>query len=236
MALLPQRPRPGRRFERLYRRHVGGVYRYALAVLRSRSEAEAVTRTTFLIALRTLDRGGPPPAWERWLMAIAHDLCRRCLADRGRRLREEDGADPRGVTEVEWSEADYRRALRALTGHQRAVLVLREQEGRRFSEISQLLGLVPSAVERLVFDARRALREELESSLTCGEAERAISRRLDGRLTRRERAALREHLSRCPSCTGFAGRQGAQREALRSLAEVPVPSSLPVWPDEARPS
>jgi hypothetical protein len=70
------------------------------------------------------------------------------------------------------------------------------------------------------------LREQLEGSITCGEAEFAISRQLDGRLPRQERGQLRAHLRECSECAGFARRQRAQRGALKTLALVPVPSSL----------
>src|SRR5207253_363656 len=78
-----------------------------------------------------------------------------------------------------------------------AALVMRELEGRSYAEIADILEITPSAVETLIFRARRALREQLESSLTCGEAELAISRQLDGRLSRAEKGALRAHLREC---------------------------------------
>jgi hypothetical protein len=70
------------------------------------------------------------------------------------------------------------------------------------------------------------LREQLEGSLTCGEAEFAISRQLDGRLSRHEKGQLRAHLRECSECAHFARRQRAQRSALKSLGLIPVPSSL----------
>jgi hypothetical protein len=83
-----------------------------------------------------------------------------------------------------------------------------------------------SAVETLIFRARRALREQLEASMTCGEAEFAISRQLDGRLPRAERGQLRAHLRECRDCADFARRQHTQRGTLKALAVVPVPGSL----------
>jgi hypothetical protein len=103
---------------------------------------------------------------------------------------------------------------------------MRELEGRSYAEIAEILELSPSAVETLIFRARRALREQLETSLTCGEAELAISRQLDGRLNRKEKGALRAHLRQCSECASFARRQRAQRTALRSLGAVPLPASL----------
>src|SRR5207244_10843835 len=92
--------------------------------------------------------------------------------------------------------------------------------------IAQILGISSSAVETLLFRARRALREQLEGALTCHQAELAISRQLDGRLPRSERGALRAHLRACPDCATVARRQRAQRAAFKSLAAVPLPTSL----------
>ena len=62
--------------------------------------------------------------------------------------------------------------------------------------------------------------------LTCAEAERAISLTLDGRLSRAELGLLMAHLHRCAACAGRARTQYAQRAALRSLADGPIPRSL----------
>jgi hypothetical protein len=121
---------------------------------------------------------------------------------------------------------DIRRALSQLAFNQRAALVMRELEGRSYAEIAEILELSTSAVETLIFRARRALREQLEGSLTCGEAEFAISRQLDGRLSRDEKGHLRAHLRECPECARFARRQRAQRSAFKSLGLIPVPTSL----------
>jgi hypothetical protein len=83
-----------------------------------------------------------------------------------------------------------------------------------------------SAVETLLFRARRSVREQLEGSLTCAQAEQAISRRLDGSLPRAERGALRAHLRQCEECAHLARSVRAQRGAIRSLAAIPLPGAL----------
>ena len=228
--LLAQRPRSDRGFERLYKRHVGDVYRYALAVMRNPTDAEDVTQTTFLNAYRAyVEKGSRPEKPQNWLIAIAHNVCRQRFRQTARRPSEvafeDDIADT--VTDDDApSGEDIRRALGHLAFNQRAALVMRELEGRSYVEIAEILEVSTSAVETLIFRARRALREQLEGSLTCGEAEFAISRQLDGRLPRGERGQLRAHLRECSECAGFARRQRAQRGALKTLALVPVPSSL----------
>jgi RNA polymerase sigma factor (sigma-70 family) len=228
--LLAQRPRPDRSFERLYKRHVGDVYRYALAVMRNPADAEDVTQTTFLNAYRAyVEKGSRPEKPQNWLIAIAHNVCRQRFRQTARRPTEvtfeDDIADSIVDDEAPTGE-DIRRALGHLAFNQRAALVMRELEGRSYAEIAEILEVSTSAVETLIFRARRALREQLEGSLTCGEAEFAISRQLDGRLPRRERGQLRAHLRECSDCASFARRQRAQRGALKTLALVPVPTSL----------
>ncbi len=89
-----------------------------------------------------------------------------------------------------------------------------------------MLGISTSAVETLVFRARRALREQLEGALTCHEAELAISKQLDEKLARSERSQLRAHLRECPECAILARRQRAQRTVLRTLGSIPLPPAL----------
>jgi RNA polymerase sigma-70 factor (ECF subfamily) len=218
-----------RSFERLYRKHAGDVYRYALVVLRNQADAEDVTQTTFLNAYRAMEQGERPRSPQNWLIAIAHNVCRQRFRQSQRRPTEvvyEDELAETIVDEDAVSAEDIRRALGHLAFNQRAALVMRELEGRSYQEIAEILGVSLSAVETLIFRARRALREQLEEGITCREAEFAISRQLDGRLPRREKGALRAHLRECDDCASFARSQRAQRGALKALAAIPLPSSL----------
>jgi len=219
-----------RAFERLYRRHAADVYRYALGVLRNQADAEDVTQTTFLNAFRALERGEQPLAPHNWLIAIAHNVCRqrfRAAARRPREVELHDVAERLVVDDDDVpSPEDITRALGQLAFNQRAAIVMREIEGRSYADIAEVLGLSISAVETLIFRARRALREQLEGSLTCAEAELAISRQLDHRLSRAEKGQLRAHLRECADCATVARRQRAQRSALRALGGIPLPPSL----------
>jgi RNA polymerase sigma-70 factor (ECF subfamily) len=225
---LAQRTRTDRAFERLYRKHVLDVYRYVLVVLRSPEDAEDVTQTTFLNAYRAFAEGERRRGTRKWLLGIAHGVCSQ-RARHGAGLEQVDlseAAEQAVPDEDGPTAAEMSRALGCLAFTQRAALVMREIEGRPYQEIAEILKVSVGSVESLVFRARRALREQLEGSLTCHEAEQAISRQLDGRLPRSERGALRAHLRACDDCSSFARSQRAQRSALRRLANVPLPSSL----------
>src|SRR5437764_3262916 len=227
--VLARRLGSDRSFERLYRKHAGDVYRYALVVLRNQADAEDVTQTTFLNAYRAIEKGERPRSPQNWLIAIAHNVCRQRFRQSQRRPAEvvyEEELAETIVEEDAIGAEDIRRALGQLAFNQRSALVMRELEGRSYQEIAEILDLSVSAVETLIFRARRALREQLEESITCHEAELSISRQLDGRLSRRDKGALRAHLRECDDCASFARRQRAQRGAIRSLALIPLPSTL----------
>ncbi len=223
------RKAPARTFEAIYRRHVKDVYRYCRAMLDRQADAEDATQTTFLNAYRALEQGEQPRDPGSWLRAIALNVCREHHRRAGRRPHEVSLEDDPGelVLEPPGPElGDIVRSLSALPFGQRAALVMREFEGRSLPEIAATLKVSVSAVEALLFRGRRSLREQLEEKLTCGDAERAISRQLDGALPRRERGRLRAHLRECGDCAALARRVRAQRSAIRSLAFLPLPASL----------
>src|SRR5215203_3500655 len=229
--LLARRPAADRSFERLYRRHVGDVYHYALAVLRNRDDAEDVTQTTFLNAYRAYQRGDRPETPKNWLIAIAHNVCRQRFRQAQRRPQEsplfEDAAEAAvAEPDPEHTIEDVRRALSHLAFNQRTALVMRELEGRSYAEIAQIMEISVSAVETLIFRGRRALREQLEGTLTCAEAEFALSKQADGALARPERGQLRAHLRECEACATLARRHRATRGALKAIGLIPLPSSL----------
>jgi RNA polymerase sigma factor (sigma-70 family) len=226
--------KPAAAFESLYRRHVHEVYRYTLAVLGNPADAEDVTQTTFLNAYRAIQAGERPRKPAHWLRAIAHNVCRQRFRQAARQPREvlalDQSTRPAVPEEADGPSAgDIKRALQSLPFNQRSALVMRELEGRRQAEIATALGLSESAVEALLFRARRAMREQLESSITCGEAERAISRQLDRSLPRADRGPLRAHIRECPECASFARQARAQRGALKALGAAPLPASLISW-------
>jgi RNA polymerase sigma-70 factor (ECF subfamily) len=127
--LLAQRLGTDRSFERLYRKHAGDVYRYALVVLRNEADAEDVTQTTFLNAYRAFEQGERPRAPQNWLIAIAHNVCRQRFRQSQRRPNEvafeEELAEATVVDDDAVSAEDIRRALGHLAF--RARRALREQ-------------------------------------------------------------------------------------------------------------
>ena len=215
--------------DELYRLHAAEVFRYAYAVLGNRADAEDVTQTTFVNALRALERGEKPRKPTNWLITIAHNLIRqRFRQQQARPVEVELDRDVAAVEEADDGPSidELVRALQRIPPTQRQALVLRELEGRSYSEIGELLDISQSALEALIFRARRSLAEELENLVTCDHAELALSRETDGRLGRKERRRLVAHIDECASCARMAARSMKHRRAFKALAILPLPFSL----------
>jgi RNA polymerase sigma factor (sigma-70 family) len=149
-----------RSFEQLYRKHARDVYQYALAVLSNPADAEDVTQTTFLNAYRAFQKGERPEKPHNWLIAIAHNVCRMRWRQAGSRPKEvafDEAPEPVAPEQDRPDLAEVLTALSQLSFNQRAALVMRELEGRSYQEISEVLGVSVSAVEALLFRARRRL-------------------------------------------------------------------------------
>ncbi len=216
-------------FDRLYRRHAPAVYRYAFAVLGNNVDAEDVTQQTFMNAYSAFEQGTKPRKPENWLLTIAHNEVRRHFRNRQMRAVEVelDERLPHPAQErPEPSLADVLRALQHLPPPQREALVMREFEGRSYREIGQIMNVSQSALEGLIFRARRSLAEHLEGGPTCDEAEQAVLRRLDRRLPRRDARRLKAHLRECSPCVLFAEKQKRQRALLKGISVMPIPASL----------
>ena len=153
----------------LYERYHDRIYGYCLFKLGNREEAEDAAQTTFLLALRGLERGIVPRMEANWLFTIAQNACRCRARSRGRGREREVLSDPHVLQEVAPGRTaagdelvGLDEALKDMPDLQRRALILREWRGCSYREIAEELGLTGAAVETLIFRARRSLAQRLE--------------------------------------------------------------------------
>lgn len=145
----------------------------AVAVLTEPADAEDVCQDAFITALEQLDTCRQPDHFGSWLLRIVRN--RAISAQRRRKVRD--------AIPLEWAEhasgtgspaADADRSLlrdrlstavATLPERQREVLLLHDLEGWKHREIGDLLNLPEGTVRNLLFQARRAMRQELGESL-----------------------------------------------------------------------
>ena len=155
--------------EGLYARHSAKIFSYCLHQLGSREEAEDAVQTTFMNAFRALGRGVVPEAESAWLFKIAENVCLSRRRSSWRRGRVESPSDFDVIEEVVPGPSRQRDeligiedALASMPEQQRRAILLREWQGLSYREIGQELEVSQSAVETLIFRARRSLAQGLE--------------------------------------------------------------------------
>ena len=167
MAAVPSRERAeAEALAGLYDRHARRIFGFCLQQLRRRDEAEDAVQMTFMYALGALHRGVEPVAESAWLLKIAHNVCLNRFDAARRRGNVELLRDPVVLAETAPASEDpdsphLYDALAHLPERQQRAIVMREWQGLTYAEIAAELELSPSAVETLIFRARRSLAKEL---------------------------------------------------------------------------
>ena len=161
----------------LFVRHSAGIYRYCLSRLHSPEEAEDALQLTYLNAWRSVKKGFQPENARPWLFQIAANVCSDTLRQKlgGRKL---ELRDPGALDELAALQADdsdellgLADAVRDLPERQRRALVLRDLRGLSYDEIATEMEVSDSAVETLLFRARRTV----ATSLAAGEWRRKVA-------------------------------------------------------------
>ena len=147
----------------LFELHAAGLYRLAVAMLRSPDEAQDVVQDTFTRLVAHLDGGGVLPNARGWLYTVAAHACR----DRQRRLGrwlpwlpERDLRVAPGSADARAREGDVLNALRALTPRDRLLVALRAQ-GLSYQEIGDAARVRHSSVGQLLARALDRLQKKL---------------------------------------------------------------------------
>jgi len=160
-------------FERFYREHVDGIFRFIKQILGNDDEAEELTAEVFFRAYRSLSKLRNPNRARAWLYRIAYNLCMDELERRGKAvivpLDEElkiahppaKGPSPQDVLEEEEIAAWVREVLIRLSPGHRTALILGEVEGLSNREIAEVMGKSPAAVKSLRQRARKAFKREM---------------------------------------------------------------------------
>lgn len=168
-ATLIHQAREGSReaFGLLYERHRATIARYVAARIRDASDSEDLTEAIFESAWRAMGRyreQGVP--FLAWLYRLAHNR----VVDHYRALRptvtlipevHESIEDTGTPLDLNIDSADLLKALHALTGDQRDVIVLRFIQGMSGREVAQAMDKREDAIRALQFRALATLRRIL---------------------------------------------------------------------------
>ena len=154
---------------RLFEQYGAQLYRFCLGRLRSPEEAEDAVQSTFLRVYKALGKGTAPEYEAAWLYKIAHNVClsRRDVVGRRRAFET-----PTDLDDIEYALAapethheelaGLSDALAGMPANLRQAILLREWQGLSYAEIAVAMDTTVSAVETLIFRARKHLATTLE--------------------------------------------------------------------------
>ena len=242
-------------FEMLFRRYRDRITGYVRASVRDEGRSEDVVQEIFFSAHSSLSTLGHPAAFRTWLYQIARNAC---LDEVRRRSRQDEliygweefpPPDERIVVHNQSADralsqkeelADLTQALDGLPDSQHDALVMRELEGRSYDEIGRRMRLSRTAVESVLFRARRGLKgeyAEIKTGERCKQMEVVMASVAEGMGDLRERRKLIRHMRDCTRCRreaaaqGLAGlavpsddRRGLERAFSRVAAFLPLPA------------
>jgi RNA polymerase sigma-70 factor (ECF subfamily) len=175
------------RAEELFQEHSRRIYAYCLRQLGSPEEAEDALQATYLNACRSLLAGFEPKVAQAWLYKVAHNVCLTRQRSSWRRSRVERPQDIQSIEEFIAAPEEQGEellgiedALLGLPDQQRRAILLREWQGLSYREVAAEMGLSQSAVETLLFRARRSLAAALDEPEITPERRARFLGLLDG--------------------------------------------------------
>jgi RNA polymerase sigma-70 factor (ECF subfamily) len=227
-------------FAELYQEFAPKVYNLVLRSVRNAPAAEDVCQEVWVRAYQKLPELREPAAFSTWLYRIASRAC----IDRARKpagsqageeeLPEQLAASPHDNPEDATIRHERERllwqALGALPARQHLALFLREVEDRNYQEIAGILGTTESAIETLLFRARRGVAEAFErlqvAGERCGQAKKTMAVLIDGEATPVQRRAVQAHVNECTGCRLELAQQRQGSAAYGVLPLLPLPALL----------
>jgi RNA polymerase sigma-70 factor, ECF subfamily len=166
-------------FGQLVQRYQNRLYPTIVRLMGSPDDAQDVLQDAFVRAFEKLDQFHGKSSFYTWIYRIAVNLAlsghrrrlnRRILSLERRSSRPEADpadksreADPSSALERLERDAMIQSALNGLGPEHRAVIVLKDFDGRRYEEISALLDIPIGTVRSRLHRARCELRERLRS-------------------------------------------------------------------------
>lgn len=162
-----------RSYEPLVRAYEGPGLRLAVGMLGSVDEARDAVQAAFIKAWESLHRFDITRPFGPWFFQILRNQCRDVIRSRQSRERHEvrdeqidvrpagSSSDPARLHERSEASLILWRALDEIADEHREILVLKELQGFRYSEIADILDIPEGTVASRLYHARDGLREAL---------------------------------------------------------------------------
>lgn len=177
-------------FETIYRKHNASLIRLGMGIVGSRATAEEVAQDTWIAVLKSISGFERRSSLAGWIFSILVNKARSRAKREGRTISfEGEGEDDNLSAAFDgrgrwkdmpdlWEEITPERiiagrnvmshvtaAIETLPAAQRAVIILRAQQGLEPEEVCAILGISEGNMRVLLHRARLAVRAELDGRL-----------------------------------------------------------------------
>ncbi|MEM6991187.1 MAG: sigma-70 family RNA polymerase sigma factor [Myxococcota bacterium] len=236
----------------LLERHQARIYRFGMKLCRDPEDAKDVLQDTLVAMARSVRDVEGRSSLSTWLYAVARSLCikkrrrSKFAPEREASMQTEaaaqvarlpdTGPQPDEVAASREVAAALEAAIRQLPADQREVLVLRDIEGLKATEVGQVLELSVAAVKSRLHRARLQVRETVASELAsaplpppnpgCPDVLLMYSKHLEGEISGALCAEMEAHIEQCPRCRGACDSLKETLSVCRSTPARAVPQAI----------
>jgi len=150
------------------------IYRFAFRFFADTDDAQDITQKTFIKTYQNVGSLKNPEKFSSWIYRIANNLCLDELKRAGRRKStsleaymeqsaglKADQANPEAELQNKELGEILQRALLTLPDEQRTVIILKEYEGLKFREISDILEEPENTVKSRLYYGLKSTRRVL---------------------------------------------------------------------------
>ena len=155
-------------FERLYKKHAKNLHDFLYYKFGEHLNPQDKVQEAFVKLWQNCTKITPAKA-KSYLFTTANNLMLNSVAHqkvvlRYRKLPQKHSTNetPEFVLQEKEYHQKLQKALANLTEAQRTAFLLNRVEGKRFKEISELLGISTKAVEKRIYGALKKLRREID--------------------------------------------------------------------------
>jgi len=160
------------------------IFNFVYRTIGNEETAKDICQTTFIRTYRELKRLRDPDKFSPWIYRIALNLCRDELKRRKKRnllyfddffsdqnasnpvmqIPDQDAKTPEELVDHQELGDILKRAIMALPKEQRVVIVMKQYQGLKFTEIAEILKQPINTVKSRLYYGLRALRKILVDS------------------------------------------------------------------------
>lgn len=160
------------------------IYNFVNRTIGNEEMAKDICQTTFIRTFRELKKLREPEKFSPWIYRIALNLCRDELKKRKKRhflyledlmsdqessnsimqLPDQDTKTPEEVCNHQQLSEILKQAIMSLPEEQRVVIVMKQYQGLKFTEIAEILKQPVNTVKSRLYYGLRALRKILVDS------------------------------------------------------------------------